>query len=193
MGDEPQNILHGKGEESTFALIREVCRSVFVETKKTNILIIVLCWAVGMISLALYPFEHKNLIKVLTDSLDSLIQLNIFIPSFCFVIIAVFPALSSEMRERLTKTSPSKGSLLIKSFLDQFSFIVFLSLVLLFYLFFIRVFFEISKPLSPNGFEKFFVFFSYFFISLTVAFIVKEILRSVRTVYILILADYHNS
>lgn len=158
-----------------------------------NILVIlivltILSWS----SLAYHPEYLFKSMDALLKQGDSIFSL---FPPFLLTIVAIFPAFSERTKEKLREYRKSSKEPRVAAFLDQFVFLVLLSLALL----------VLSKVLSATGIFEFnqtknemnadAIFWLVVLTDLYLALFFSlcwEILDAIKSLYILILREYFN-
>jgi hypothetical protein len=185
--------LSGRGEENTFKLYFKILLGAFKESYGIYLTFFVLSSWAGYRSLFLLEKKPLPFIDIVSSMLSPIMGLGVFIPSFSFVVIGVFPSFSESLRERMKATSRTSNLPLIRVMLDHFCLVLITSTMLLLFSLVSQVLLSLHKSWAVSA--------SHFWISLATSFSISagfwfllitfiELLRSVRTMYIMIIADY---
>ena len=190
--------LDGRGESSTLRLYWFVTRRLMAESPLFYILLGVGSLFIGWLTFVSTKEDASNYLTLVLKLVDSLINFYVFVPAFVFVVLAMFPYFSQGLRKRLKLGSRSTSDKIVQNTLNQFAFIMIWSLFCLLLCLLLKGFCQFNdqlgflKPHSSRWSSVYAVqatLIVFFSCSVSV-----EILRSVRTIYILVLADYleHN-
>lgn len=180
--------LKGKGERNTFLLCVYVTKMVVFESLWTYVAIALGAALVGYFSFARAERDIQAMTQLFALGLDPLIGFEIFIPPFVFIVISTFPYFNPGLRKKLSEPSRSNTSPRVQNMLNQFTFIVIWSLFLLIG----AIALKVAKFPSGNarGMQPLGYGVSAFLLVLVGTAVIFEMLRSMRTIYILTLADY---
>lgn len=184
--------LKGRGEKSTLRFLSYV----FFQVLNDNRLFYGLTWT----SLVIYGvFQYFNLLSDCAPRLckwkplvDIISGIGGFTAPFIFVIIAVFPSFSEKFRRRLERPSRRTKKPLAQSMLDHFSFVLICSLGMMLIGYLGKYFIE-SKLISCKTMTRLEAGALSGIVTIVLMLLVAtvvELLRSVRTMYIMIVADY---
>lgn len=154
---------------------------------------VISAWA-ALRGFALMKIKSPSFLGTLTGLLGPVTGLGVFIPSFSFVVIGVFPSFSEPLRIRMKQNSRTSNQPLIRVMLDHFCLVLITSTILLLISLTFQTLIAIHLTMLSSSpwyfvtclFSAFSIFLGLWFLLVTVT----ELLRSVRTMYIMVVADY---
>jgi len=187
--------LRGRGEKSTPRFVAYVITQILSENK----LLYAAVWT-GLVVFGVIHYTRLNqdcnaILEVWKPLVDILAGLGAFTAPFIFVIIAVFPSFSEKFRQRLERPSRRTGKPLAQSMLDHFVFVLISSLGMMLLGYAAKYLIEVQVLSCDSMTEPRACVLSglVILILMLLAATVIELLRSVRTMYVMIVADYTKS
>ncbi len=191
--DEKDNsTLAGRGEKSTLRFLCYIFAQVLSENKALYGLIWTALVAYGVIEYFRLITDCETVLNAWKPLIDILAGIGAFTAPFIFVIIGVFPSFSEKFRIRLEKPSRRTGKPLAQSMLDHFAFVLVSALAMMLIGYLAKYLVEIKSLGCSNMSEIRAGLLSSMvvIILMMLAATMIELLRSVRTMYIMIVADY---